>query len=61
MNQQFPEKFKIQAVKQVTAQGHTITSVSDRLGASTTWMKRYGDNNEPESRVRTLFLARSPE
>jgi putative transposase len=35
MNKQFTEEFKIQAVKQVTEQGYTAASVSERLGVST--------------------------
>lgn len=32
--QRYTEEFKIQAVKQVTEQGHTMTSVAERLGIS---------------------------
>ncbi|ANU38721.1 Putative transposase YkgN [Vibrio scophthalmi] len=30
----YPEEFKIQAVQQVTKQGHTLSSVAERLGVS---------------------------
>ncbi len=30
----YPEEFKIQAVEQVTKQGHSLTSVAERLGIS---------------------------
>jgi len=43
--QRYTEEFKIQAVKQVTEQGHSMTSVSERLGVSYKsihdWVKRY--------------------
>ena len=32
----YPEEFKIQAVKQVTDQGRTVTSVAERLGVNYT-------------------------
>ena len=41
----YTEEFKIQAVKQVTEQGHSMTSVSERLGVSYKsihdWVKKY--------------------
>ena len=41
----YPEEFKIQAVEQVTKQGHSLTSVAERLGVSykslSDWIKRY--------------------
>lgn len=43
--QRYTEEFKIQAVKQVTEQGHSMTSVSERLGVSYKsihdWVKIY--------------------
>jgi transposase len=48
MNKQtkFPEKFKIEAVKQVTERGHRVAEVSARLDVSQhslyAWIKRYG-------------------
>ena len=43
--QRYTEEFKIQAVKQVTEQGHSMTSVSERLGVSYKsihdWVKKY--------------------
>ena len=41
----YPEEFKIQAVEQVTKQGHSLSSVAERLGISykslSDWVKRY--------------------
>ena len=41
----YPEEFKIQAVEQVTKQGHSLISVAERLGVSykslSDWLKRY--------------------
>lgn len=65
MNKKFTEEFKIQAVKQVTEQGYTVASVSERLGVSTNsiyiWMKTYGTdsahyqkNNKQDARIREL-------
>ena len=49
----YPEEFKIQAVEQVTKQGHSLTSVAERLGVSykslSDWVKRY---NKPVSQRR---------
>ena len=43
--QRYTEEFKIQAVKQVTEQGRTMTSVAERLGISYKsihdWVKKY--------------------
>jgi transposase len=43
----YTEEFKLGAVAQVTAKGHSVTSVARRLGVSTKslydWVKRYGD------------------
>ena len=49
----YTEEFKLGAVAQVTAKGHSVTSVAGRLGVSTKslydWVKRYG--NEPDTPV----------
>ncbi len=41
----YPEEFKIQAVEYVTKQGHSLSSVAERLGISykslSGWVKRY--------------------
>ncbi len=41
----YPEEFKIQAVEQVTKQGHTLSSTAERLGISykslCDWVKKY--------------------
>jgi len=50
MSQRFTEEFKIQAVKQVTDQGYSVASVSDRLGVTSSslynWIKAYGPDSE---------------
>lgn len=33
----YPEEFKIQAVEQVTKEGHSLSSVAERLGVSFIW------------------------
>jgi len=66
MNKSYTEEFKIEAVKQVTERGFTVTDVSNRLGLNrktlSIWVKRYGldnsisqySNNEQElSRLRS--------
>lgn len=51
--QRYTEEFKIQAVKQVAEQGHSMTSVSERLGVSYKsihdWVKRY---SKPDTQRR---------
>lgn len=46
MSKRFTEEFKIQAVKQVTEQGYSVSSVSERLGVANAtlygWVKLYG-------------------
>ncbi|GMM71801.1 IS3 family transposase [Alteromonas gracilis] len=50
MSQRFTEEFKIQAVKQVTDQGYSVASVSERLGVTSSslynWIKSYGPDSE---------------
>ena len=50
MSQRFTEEFKIQAVKQVTDQGYSVASVSERLGVTSSslynWIKAYGPESE---------------
>lgn len=50
MSQRFTEEFKIQAVKQVTDQGYSVASVSERLGVTSSslynWIKAYGPDSE---------------
>lgn len=50
MSQRFTEEFKIQAVKQVTDQGYSVASVSERLGVTSSslynWIKFYGPDSE---------------
>ncbi len=46
----YTEEFKIEAVKQVTDRGYSVSEVADRLGTTTKslydWIKRYGDHAE---------------
>lgn len=46
----YPEEFKIQAVKQVTDKGYTITDVAERLGVTYkslyAWVQKY---SKPDS------------
>ncbi|MHC6648228.1 IS3 family transposase [Alteromonas sp. HB246098] len=50
MSQRFTEEFKIQAVKQVTDQGYSVASVSERLGVTSSslynWIESYGPDSE---------------
>ena len=50
MSQRFTEEFKIQAAKQVTDQGYSVASVSERLGVTSSslynWIKAYGPDSE---------------
>jgi transposase len=50
MTQRFTEEFKIQAVKQVTDQGYSVASVSERLGVTSSslynWIKVYAPSSE---------------
>ena len=45
-SKRYTEEFRIEAVKQVTEQGHRIADVAARLGVTThsmyAWVKRYG-------------------
>ena len=34
-NKRYPEEFKIEAVKQVTERGHSVSEVVNRLGTTT--------------------------
>jgi len=51
----YTEEFKLGAVAQVTAKGHSVTSVASRLGVSTKslydWVKRYGYAPDADSRT----------
>ena len=73
MNKSYTEEFKIEAVKQVTERGFTVTDVSKRLGLNrktlSIWVKRYGldnpsshsSNNEQELRRLRAELKRVTE
>ncbi|MGL6313091.1 transposase [Vibrio sp. WXL103] len=65
MTKRFTDEFKIQAVMQVTVEGHSVAIVAERLGVSTNsiyhWMKLFGDNSqqvkadsEENARIREL-------
>ena len=65
MKSKSTEQFKIQAVKQITEEGYTVSSVSERIGVSSNslynWLKRYGENSEQylqateqETRIKAL-------
>jgi transposase len=45
----YPEEFKIEAVKQVVDQGHSVAEVAGRLGTTThslyAWIKKYGPDS----------------
>jgi len=51
----YTEEFKVGAVTQVVKQGHSVSSVADRLGVTTKslydWIKRFGD---PDSQHNQL-------
>ncbi|ENV57328.1 hypothetical protein F951_01679 [Acinetobacter soli CIP 110264] len=50
-SKRYPEEFKIEAVKQVTEKGHSVSEVATRLGTTThslyAWIKCY-DPQEPK-------------
>jgi len=54
----YTEEFKIEAVKQVTDRGYSVTEVADRLGVTSKslydWTKRYGDNSEQYQSAKQL-------
>ncbi len=60
----FTEDFKIDAVKQITERGYSVSDVSQRLGVSThslyAWVKRYSTRhgsaakNDQSSEIRRL-------
>ena len=55
----YTEEFKLGAVAQVTARGHSVTSVAGRLGVSTKslydWVKRYG--GPPDKAISSVDAA----
>jgi transposase len=60
-SKRYPEKFKIEAVKQVVEHCHSIADVAGRLGMTThslyAWIKRYG----PESETHAAAAAKQAE
>jgi len=56
----YPEEFKQEAVKQVTARGYSVAEVASRLGITTNslykWIKRYGQQ-KPQDAARADLAA----
>jgi len=63
--QHYPEEFRIEAVKQVTERGHSVTDVAERLGVTShsiyNWMKKCGPkaaeyqaNTNEANRIKAL-------
>jgi len=54
----YTEEFKIQAVRQITEQGHSIPEVAKRLGLTTKslydWKARYGDQSGQYQKDRAV-------
>ena len=63
MSQRFTEEFKIQAVKQVTDQGYSVASVSERLGVTSSslynWIKARLKNYPIKLMCEELSIQRS--
>lgn len=53
----YSEEFKIEAVRQVTQRGYSVSDVSSRLGITTKslydWIKRYGDQDLTHQELTT--------
>ena len=47
----YPGESKIEAVKQIVDRGHSVSSVTSRLGINTyslyAWIKKYGPDSSP--------------
>jgi len=54
-DKRYTEEFKVEAVKQITERGHSVSDVSQRLGVSCyslyAWLKKYGDGPQRTPRV----------
>ena len=54
-DKRYTEEFKIEAVKQITERGHSVSDVSKRLGVSSyslyAWLKKYGNGPQRTARV----------
>lgn len=52
-SKRYTEEFKVEAVKQVTERGYSVTEVAQRLGTTTrslyAWLKRYGVPNPQQT------------
>ncbi len=64
-SKRYPEEFKIEAVKQVIDQGHSVAGAARRLGATPdslyAWIKKYGPDadahaaaNEEQAEIKRL-------
>jgi transposase-like protein len=51
----YPEKFKIEAVKQVVDRGYSVASVATRLDITThslyAWIKKYGPDSSTKNQM----------
>ena len=49
-SKRYTEEFKVEAVKQITERGYSVSSVARRLGVTThslyAWRKKYGNGSE---------------
>jgi transposase-like protein len=56
-SQRYTDEFKIEAVKQITEEGHTVPDVAKRLGVTSNslykWVKKYGESPERAAAIRT--------
>lgn len=54
-DKRYTEEFKVEAVKQITERGHSVSDVSKRLGVSGyslyVWLKKYGEGPRCASQV----------
>lgn len=64
-NKRYPDEFKIEAVRQVVEEGHSVASVAERLGVTThslyQWKKKFGSDSashkarsDAEAEIRRL-------
>ncbi len=48
-NKRYPDEFKIEAVRQIVEEGHSVASVATRLGVTThslyAWKKKFGPDS----------------
>ena len=57
--ERYNDEFKIAAVRQITQEGHSVSSVADRLGVTTkslyNWKARFGDDS-PLTNLRSRLM-----